>query len=265
MQSYHKAAGDPTHRNVTLTPITMFDGFQQQTDKHSRRRFAASTALSAVLCLVVTGAVVALAARPHEKPKKDPVKVTFYRALPAPEVKPPAPKPSPPKPRPKRKMRKRRSRGQTTSPDIPVDIPEEALAEGDESQFEAGEITTEDILGTKVGSGDAEMPPPPPAGKTREQPIYIPDNADPPRPHDTNRVPVYPEEQRRNGIEDVVVFKVVINEHGAVTDILVLKGDEPFLSAARTAVSTWRYRPATVDGEPRAVYRIIKIPFKLRG
>ncbi len=240
----------------------MFDGFQQQSDQHSRKRFAVSTGVSAVICVLFAGGVLAMAARPREAPTKKPVKVTFYRALPKPEIKPPTPKPTspPPKQKPRKEKRASRSGGRSV---VPEKLPDQALAEADEGAFASSEISTDDILNTKVGGGVPEPPQPPQKG--RDTPIYISDNAIPPRPQGGNRMPAYPEQQRKRGVENLVVFKVVIDKTGAVTQIRALKGDEPFLGIARAAVSTWRYNPATVDGEPRAVYRIIKIPFKLRG
>ena len=39
----------------------------------------------------------------------------------------------------------------------------------------------------------------------------------------------------------------------------------PFVAAALAAVRTWHYSPALVDGQATAVFRIVKIPFRLRG
>ena len=58
-----------------------------------------------------------------------------------------------------------------------------------------------------------------------------------------------------------VILKIVISETGKVTKLDVMKGEEPFVSAAVAAVKTWTYKPATVDGAPIAVFKIVKIDF----
>ncbi len=44
-----------------------------------------------------------------------------------------------------------------------------------------------------------------------------------------------------------------------------MRGEEPFVTAAVAVVKTWRYRPALVDGQPTAVFRIVKVPFRIRS
>jgi protein TonB len=36
------------------------------------------------------------------------------------------------------------------------------------------------------------------------------------------------------------------------------------VGAAVAAVKSWRYAPALVSGQPTAVFRIVKIPFRLK-
>jgi len=45
--------------------------------------------------------------------------------------------------------------------------------------------------------------------------------------------------------------------------IEVLRGEEPFKTAAVEAAKKWKYKPAMVKGQPISVYRIIQIPFRL--
>jgi outer membrane biosynthesis protein TonB len=45
----------------------------------------------------------------------------------------------------------------------------------------------------------------------------------------------------------------------------VMRGDEPFVSAALETVKKWKYEPARYKGQPITVYRIIQIPFKLNA
>lgn len=101
--------------------------------------------------------------------------------------------------------------------------------------------------------------------KAAAEPIALPEDADPPVPLASNQPPAYPQEARAEGRTGTVVLKVVIRADGAVSDLQVLRGEEPFVSAAVNAVRQWRYRPATYRGAPIAVYRIIQIPFKLQA
>ncbi|RKH93419.1 energy transducer TonB, partial [Corallococcus sp. AB030] len=52
---------------------------------------------------------------------------------------------------------------------------------------------------------------------------------------------------------------------GRVTGLKVMRGDEPFASAALAAARTWRFKPAVVSGQPTAVFRIFKVPFRLKS
>jgi TonB family protein len=79
----------------------------------------------------------------------------------------------------------------------------------------------------------------------------------------TNPIPPYPQEARVAGKTGMVVLKVVILADGTVADVKVMRGDEPFVSAAVQTVKKWKYEPARYKGQPITVYRIIQIPFKL--
>jgi outer membrane biosynthesis protein TonB len=48
-----------------------------------------------------------------------------------------------------------------------------------------------------------------------------------------------------------------------VVDVQVMRGEEPFVSAAVATVKSWKYEPARYKGQAITVYRIIQIPFKL--
>jgi hypothetical protein len=44
----------------------------------------------------------------------------------------------------------------------------------------------------------------------------------------------------------------------------VLKGEEPFTSAAIAAVKQWKYEPARLEGQPIVVFKIVDLKFRLR-
>jgi TonB family protein len=91
----------------------------------------------------------------------------------------------------------------------------------------------------------------------------LPDGATPAVPDPDNAPPEFPAAARSRGVEGTVILKIVISERGLVQNVDVVKGDEPFASAARQAVARWRYRPASFQGEPIAVFKIVKVPFRL--
>ncbi len=75
--------------------------------------------------------------------------------------------------------------------------------------------------------------------------------------------PAVPAGGARQRATGTVVLKVVILADGTVGKVEVMRGDEPFVSAALAAVKKWKYEPARFQGQPITVYRIIQIPFKL--
>lgn len=78
--------------------------------------------------------------------------------------------------------------------------------------------------------------------------------------------PGYPELARRAHVEGVVVLEAVIGADGAVRDVRVKRGASPLLDpAALEAVKRWRYRPASIDGRPVAVYLQVVLTFSLRN
>ncbi|MFP2931454.1 energy transducer TonB, partial [Pyxidicoccus sp. 3LG] len=95
-------------------------------------------------------------------------------------------------------------------------------------------------------------------------PIHLPEEAKPPVELASNVRPEFPQSARSAGREGQVILKLVVTETGEVRDVTVLRGEEPFVSAAVRAVSTWRYQPAVLEGRPIAVHRVVKVPFRLR-
>lgn len=105
---------------------------------------------------------------------------------------------------------------------------------------------------------DALPPPPPP----EEGPVYVIGGIEPPEALDAP-APRYPELARKLGRDGLVVLQAVIDRQGRVQEVQVLRG-APFgmTEAAVEAVRTWRFRPATRDGEPVAVYYQLTVRFR---
>ena len=77
--------------------------------------------------------------------------------------------------------------------------------------------------------------------------------------------PQYTEEARRARIQGVVILEATINHKGDVVDMRVLKGLPMGLaeSAAETA-RRWRFKPATENGQPVAVFFNLLVNFSLQ-
>jgi protein TonB len=246
----------------------MFEGFQRKTDHHARRRFAFSTGASLVLYGLVGVAVVWAASKPEPAQAPDEsVAVTFQ---PMPEAPPPAPPPPPPAVPADMKVKRVKTPRPVEPLRAPEEVPAEPLPEAEPTNdaVEVADGTAGEAGGVEGGTAAPPAPPPPappPPKPTRADPINLPEQATPPVAADDNRQPDYPAEARAKGLEGQVILKIVVSESGAVTRVEVLRGDEPFAAAAMAAVKTWRYSPALVEGRPTAVFRIVKIPFRIKS
>ena len=78
--------------------------------------------------------------------------------------------------------------------------------------------------------------------------------------------PAYTEVARQHRVMGVVIVEAVIDEQGCVTDSKILKGLPYGLDgAALAAVQDWAFLPATVLGQPIAVYFVLTLNFQLQG
>ncbi|HVR44063.1 MAG TPA: TonB family protein [Thermoanaerobaculia bacterium] len=79
-------------------------------------------------------------------------------------------------------------------------------------------------------------------------------------------IPSYPAAARANGVEGTVVVRAVVRTNGRVGDVEILR-DLPYGlgEAAARAVKRWRFRPATYQGRPIAVYYNVTVNFRLSG
>ncbi|MDE2691990.1 MAG: TonB family protein [Acidobacteriota bacterium] len=105
-----------------------------------------------------------------------------------------------------------------------------------------------------------EAPPPPePTG-----PIYV--TGDVTKPEKINEIqPQYTEIARKARIQGVVILQATIDKNGDVTDTKVLKPLPMGLAeAAVAAVQQWKFKPATLNGKPVAVYYNLTVNFQLQ-
>jgi len=84
-------------------------------------------------------------------------------------------------------------------------------------------------------------------------------------PHPLSKVsPTYPEKARQSRHEGTVVLNVTIGKDGSTHDLHVIKGvDDAIDQAAISAVSQWKFEPATYEGNPVAVELRIEVNFRL--
>ncbi len=79
--------------------------------------------------------------------------------------------------------------------------------------------------------------------------------------------PVYPAEERKNGIEGTVTLRMRVTASGSVGQILVMEaveGHPAFNDAAIDAARQWVFTPATTDGQPVACWVSVPIRFALK-
>jgi periplasmic protein TonB len=92
-------------------------------------------------------------------------------------------------------------------------------------------------------------------------PVALAETKEPPVPVRTV-APEYPGEMQREGISGVVTVRCTIDEHGGVTDAVVVKSSAGvFEKPAMDALSKWKFKPATLDGKAVATKAIIPIRF----
>ncbi|MEO8055428.1 MAG: TonB family protein [Acidobacteriota bacterium] len=113
-------------------------------------------------------------------------------------------------------------------------------------------------------AGFAPVEPPAP-GATKAAPLTsLPEGSELPVLV-TRADPQYPEAARRVKLSGDVVLRAVVEANGTIGRIDVVTG-APFgmTEAATDAVRKWTYRPARVNGQPVAVWKVIRVRFTLR-
>lgn len=74
--------------------------------------------------------------------------------------------------------------------------------------------------------------------------------------------PSYPEQLKDAGVSGLVVVRVVVDDHGNVTNPVVEKStNQAFNQAAIDAVAKWRFKPATQSGKPVSAKVAVPIKF----
>jgi periplasmic protein TonB len=256
----------------------MFEAYELTIDREGSKRLSASLLVASGVLAGLVALTAVLSQRSAEKAQAKAVDVAFR---PRPVAKPAEPPNPPPAPKIVRKAMPVAPPTATPVPvaapaaapiETPKAVPHVAVKEAPADQAVAAKTMavggTGDGTGTAIGgassAGEADDESPAPV-VAKSGPVNLPEEAEPPEPSDDNVMPEYPEAARAASTEAVVVLKIVVEKNGSVGKILVVKGEEPFLAAAIAAVKSWTYEPARVDGTPLSVFKIVKIPFRIRG
>lgn len=247
-----------------------------------RRRSWHALPLAIAVHLLVAGSVAfASYWNIADVPEPD-VNVVFFQAAPPPP--PPAPRgnPAPKPPAPAAAPERPVVRPQTLQP---VDIPDELPPVDPAPAAPLSDVIT-DVVGSPDGGDDGAIGGDGPGvprgdgvggadGGAGGGPVVVdaPAGSQPIRiggavkkPEELYRTsPRYTEMARRAGVQGVVVLEAVIDERGLVADVRVLRGLPMGLDqAAVEAVQKWRYKPATLHGQPVKVYFTLTVNFTLQ-
>lgn len=239
--------------------MATFAAFEATPDVGRGRRLLSTTAVALVVYgLGAVGIYVLVRRQPPPPPEEKKIEVLFQ-----PPAKVEEPPPPPPPPLPKPIVKPVVAQPEPTPEPTPAPPPPRSTGPtGGASGIGVGRTGGGDPTKVAPEGPEPEEPktvtPPP----VRGAPVNLPEDAEPPEPDDGNEPPEYPADARAAGTQAVVILKIVINEKGEVTRVDVLRGDEPFTTAAMSAVKRWHYSPAQLDGKAIAVFKIVKVTFK---
>jgi protein TonB len=264
-----------------------FGSFTHYGESSDKGSWLSSLAASAGIYVVLGLLVLSIPVTKHIVEQRRPVEVKFVERVvtPQPAIEVPQPRIDDPKPiaapraaperrpaaaaaapivRPDQKIRRLEKPPPPKDLTIPKDMPKEAAKEVDKDLDKGiavwGDGGKGDVAGLEGGMAGGVA-----GGMVGGGAIAVPEDADPPVPSSRNAKPTFPAQALAAKQTGTVVLKVVILTDGSVADVQVMRGEEPFASAAVAAVKRWKYEPARWKGQPITVYRIIQIPFKLVG
>lgn len=172
-------------------------------------------------------------------------KVRVFKVQPV-RFTPPEPRPEPP-PRPPRRV---------AVPDQTPFDPEPLRTFDDEPQLD---IPWDDTVVPVVDIEPPPLPEPP-------APLVVEVGRDITPPKRIHFVrPIYTEVARHAKLQGAVVLELVIDEHGEVADVAVLRGLRLGLTeSAVAAASQWRFEPSLYGGRPVSVIYRLTVTFSLQ-
>jgi TonB family protein len=118
------------------------------------------------------------------------------------------------------------------------------------------------VVGGVVGGipALAEAPPPPPPPPVSHEPVRIGGQVS--APALVKRVePVYPAIAQLAAIDGIVILDAIVDEHGRIQSVKVLRGHPLLAKAATQAVEQWEYEPLKLNGSPTAFELTVSLWF----
>ena len=79
----------------------------------------------------------------------------------------------------------------------------------------------------------------------------------------TRVAPIYPSDALKDGVRGEVRVRATIDKDGVPTKLTAVSGDPRLIQAAFQAIRQWRYRPATLEGQPIETTTIVSVAFGL--
>ena len=244
----------------------------EEADTGRAKRLAGSYAVAAGLVAAVLVIGVVFGGQIKKQVLEEEVNVKF---VPPEPVKAAPPPPPPPPPAPKIAAATQRPKLGSVTDAPPTELPKGPPAEGDPNKpKEEGPVGEGDPNGCsgpgctgRAGPAPAPKPvetappapPPPPAPPLQVAEVSTPAMIT------SKTMPAYPEDARKQGVEAVVVVKLIIDEAGKLEDVKIAKGHPLFDDVVLAAIRTWTFEPATLDGKPVRMAKLVKIPFRLKA
>lgn len=238
-----------------------------QTERVRRKRLTVGYAVGAgVMALLLS--VVTYSAHGRVFEEDDTIDVSLASAPPVSPLQEPEVAPTPPPPPvSKAKARPRKASANLSTPkQVPDGVPDEADpsrsrgTSGDLDDLFQGENAAPRAQAPQVKVAEKLRPaaPPPPLVESElgraVPPVALRQPA-----------PAYPEEARKAGVEGTVIVRFVVAPSGEVTKVKILKGHPLLNPAALEAVRAWRFQAGTYEGQPVAMWRSARFPFRLTG
>jgi len=265
-----------------------FGSFTHYGESSDKGSWLSSLMASSAIYVVIGLLVLSIPVTKRIVETRRPVRVTFVervvKAPPSPPLEMPVPKIERPAPvaapralaeprapaaaaaapivRPDQKIRRLDAPPPPKELTVPKEMPAEAAREVDAELDKGiavwGDGGKGDVAGLEGGIAGGVA-----GGMVGGGVMAVPEDAEPPVPSSRNAKPIYPAEAIAAKRTGTVVLKVIVLADGSVGDVGVLRGEEPFVSAAVAAVKRWRYEPARWKGQAITVYRVVQIPFRL--
>jgi len=137
-------------------------------------------------------------------------------------------------------------------PQLPANFAAPSLSVRAEFRYEGTTASARALTGLRVSVDGVDQPVYAIGGAViAPEPIYQPD-------------PEFSEEARKKKVSGTVILRFVVTSKGEVTDIRVTNSVGSGLDEkAMEAVRSWKFRPATKDGQPVSARIAVEVDFKL--